>query len=847
MKYWRFWRIDWQPLWPFFSLLAALATLALGLTNLVRELEPWLLLSMAIFGLWVGWSLARSRLSGWVSGILGLFLGGMVVFIRVGRLGGLLLALIRALLHLGWSTLRWPQVGPPDLSPLLTVALTLRQDLDTLLTRLSTWIVGLLTNNPAFDPAAIALVWGLTIWSVSLWAGWLVRRHNQPLPALMPAGALLAVSLFAITAKPWPLLAFLGATLMLLATNSTLVRERYRQTRGLKAAADIAGERLLTAAVLSLTLVAMAGLVPSISVETIVELVARLTDKPASESRSVASSLGLKRNSGAQTAIDRARVPGLPQQQLLGSGPELVDRVVMIIQVEQTVQQKGEPEPADQAELRERVRPAREPLPAPRFYWRSLSYERYTGRGWWTGTPKRVDYKAGQSIPVPFGFNQVRQRRLVQRIQVVTNTDHLVYSAGTLTRVDKDYTAAWRSRSDLSGLNNADTINELFGAIFAPTGEATSNTTYQVESWLPVVSETQLRAAGADYPAWIRQRYLALPEEVPARVLGLGRDLTATQPTPYDRARALETFLRTFPYQLDLPPPPAERDVVDYFLFDLKQGYCDYYASAMVVLARAAGIPARLVVGFLSGTYDTLAQHYVVTAADAHSWVEVYFPAYGWVEFDPTARLPPIERATEREATAVLTEAEPLLATHPPERAPLSGPKWLGLLARLGLLSLAGGLGLVVWGVIDDWRLHRLPLPATMTVIYQRLLRYGNRLAVPMQSGDTPYQFLQAFGQRLTDLALNKGHQTTLVALQTDLMWLIDFFVQVYYSPHVSGDTDRTQVLKRWRRLRRRLWFVRLLNWRKNRNKIVKKRISNVIFKKYWPMTIKNRGDKNNA
>lgn len=130
----------------------------------------------------------------------------------------------------------------------------------------------------------------------------------------------------------------------------------------------------------------------------------------------------------------------------------------------------------------------------------------------------------------------------------------------------------------------------------------------------------QLRSSGDDYPTWILDRYLALPNDIPSRVLGLARDLTATQPTQYDRALAIETHLRSYAYTLDISTPPPGKDVVDYFLFDLKRGYCDYYATSMVVLARAAGIPARLVVGYATGSYDDQNHRYVVTAADAHSW-----------------------------------------------------------------------------------------------------------------------------------------------------------------------------------------------------------------------------------
>jgi len=146
-----------------------------------------------------------------------------------------------------------------------------------------------------------------------------------------------------------------------------------------------------------------------------------------------------------------------------------------------------------------------------------------------------------------------------------------------------------------------------------------------VNSGLPLAGPEQLRSAGNDYPDWIRETYLKLPEGLPQRVRNLALDLTATQPTAYERALAIERYLRTIPYSLDIPIPPGERDLVDYFIFDLNKGFCDYYASAMVVLARAAGLPSRLVVGYCERTYQPETGSFVVTEADAHSWPEVVF------------------------------------------------------------------------------------------------------------------------------------------------------------------------------------------------------------------------------
>ena len=100
--------------------------------------------------------------------------------------------------------------------------------------------------------------------------------------------------------------------------------------------------------------------------------------------------------------------------------------------------------------------------------------------------------------------------------------------------------------------------------------------------------------------------------------------------------------MRKLPYTLDVPPPPKDREVVSWFLNDLGKGYCNDLASAMVVLARLSGVPARLAIGYGSGNYDRQADQYTITEMDAHSWAEVYFPGYGWIPFEPTpSRLVP--------------------------------------------------------------------------------------------------------------------------------------------------------------------------------------------------------------
>ncbi|MGC1687020.1 MAG: DUF3488 and transglutaminase-like domain-containing protein [Candidatus Acidiferrales bacterium] len=158
---------------------------------------------------------------------------------------------------------------------------------------------------------------------------------------------------------------------------------------------------------------------------------------------------------------------------------------------------------------------------------------------------------------------------------------------------------------------------------------------YDGMSHVPTVPPAKLRAATTDYPPFVRKLYLQLPMLDP-RVKALVDTVTATSKNPYDAAANVERYLRTrFSYTLNIDTPP-DKDPLAYFLFEKKAGHCEYFASAMTVMLRAKGIPARFVTGFLPGEYNDVAGDYIVRASDAHAWVEAYFPGYGWITFDPT-------------------------------------------------------------------------------------------------------------------------------------------------------------------------------------------------------------------
>ncbi len=152
---------------------------------------------------------------------------------------------------------------------------------------------------------------------------------------------------------------------------------------------------------------------------------------------------------------------------------------------------------------------------------------------------------------------------------------------------------------------------------------------------------SKLRASSSDYSDEMRDEYLQLPASLDPRIPDLAKQITARADTPYDKAAAIESFLRVrYGYTLNLSGKPGA-DPLAHFLFVTRAGHCEYFASAMAILLRTLDIPTREVNGFLPGEYNDLAGDYIVRASDAHSWVEVYFPENGWVTFDPTPPAPP--------------------------------------------------------------------------------------------------------------------------------------------------------------------------------------------------------------
>ena len=329
-----------------------------------------------------------------------------------------------------------------------------------------------------------------------------------------------------------------------------------------------------------------------------------------------------------------------------------------------------------------------------------------------------------------------------------------------------------------------------------------------------------LRSAGVDYPDWVVERYLQLPETVSARTLALVQEETSGLENPYDQARAIEEYLRSnIVYDETVSEPPAGADIVDYLLFERQRGYCEYSATAMTVMLRAIGIPARVAVGFYPGGFDQSVGGFMYLQSNAHAWTEVYFSGYGWIPFEPTSSQPLIDEGsgtgdpeseeqipapTEApvEPTVPMEDASPAAAN--PDDQPLQAPvelsqdgnSWPGL--AMPALAI---LGVVAAGAAAMWLAWTIPLRhlSPAGALYQRVRRIGGWLGIHPGASSTPEEFSRAFVERVP-------------ASRPDVERIVSAYEYDTYGPETS---DRSQILSSaqdaWDAIRRRLpaWFVR--------------------------------------
>ena len=769
-------------------LLIGVNCLSGGLGTIVRGATMSAFFPVSTLAALLGWALAAGRFKGWQAwgGIV--LVGLLLLTGSTAQLGGPALELLKLLPSAAYQLFLWAHDRiPPDLSALAGAAGALLGQYAQLWVRAANWLQSTLGGANPSDPVMRVLAWSLLLWPVAAWAGWFLRVR-QALIGMAPALVLLALVGNYTAADTGPVWGILSITLLMMG----LMRYQDNLTRWTSHAIDYAeiiqGDTLVSIALVTILLALTALIVPSISLKSIIDSLRPHETRPQaspSSNQVFAKALGLEQPPAPPNDFAPYSLSTLPNQHLIGASPQLLHTPVMSIST-------GEMPPA----------PASLPATSvPYHRWRSTTFDHYTGSGWSSSATENETYGANEPLSdrMPSGY-----RVLNQVVNLADAGDGKLYWDGILYSSDHAFEAGWRVRPATGPVPSADPFisADMLGALSGAQN-------YAVESFVPVFSVDQLRASPAIYPEAIANRYIDLPKAVPERVLALARDLTAVQVTPYDRAVALETYLRkTYPYTLDLPAPPHNRDVVDYFLFDLKKGYCDYFATAMVVLARAAGLPARIVIGYANGTYDPVSARYNVTQADAHAWVEVYFSGAGWVEFEPTPGQPGIVRP--------LTAQDAGPTQFPAGRQSSSGwlqslstvfPVW-GILPALvfAVLLLAAALQLG-----EAWLLTRIPTAQAIQWIYRGVYRLGRDPASRRIGGETASEFASGLQTRLEALARHGYLRGPLAPARAELELLTRFYLRVTYTERKLGKGRLRRALRAWRNLRWRLLLARIV------------------------------------
>ncbi|MFA5308687.1 MAG: transglutaminase domain-containing protein [Dehalococcoidales bacterium] len=252
-------------------------------------------------------------------------------------------------------------------------------------------------------------------------------------------------------------------------------------------------------------------------------------------------------------------------------------------------------------------------------YWPMDIYDTYTSTGWvnspTTGQP--LDAKVPRENTA-----SVSQEDLMRYEVTMNISGDVVLVAGNLVSSDSPVVLHEAAGNEVMEV----TTQRILGI-----GES-----YSVQSVLVNPTADQLSGAGDDYPGYIRDYYLQLPPDYSEAVRLLSENITAGAATPYAKVLAVVDYLAGFPYEAIIDAPPEGTDGVSYFLFTEKRGFCLYFASAMAVMLRTIDVPARLVVGYLPGEPGDERGTYILRDWHYHAWAQVYFPGYGWVNFEAT-------------------------------------------------------------------------------------------------------------------------------------------------------------------------------------------------------------------
>jgi transglutaminase-like putative cysteine protease len=377
-------------------------------------------------------------------------------------------------------------------------------------------------------------------------------------------------------------------------------------------------------------------------------------------------------------------------------------------------------------------------------YWRGMAFDHYDGVSWSMSQPHKTQRYGSATPPIVVHHALEDDRRaltarreLIQTYYIETDQSNLIFAAA-------DVESLYFPTSYV--------LQDRYGGLRSPV-QLSKGMVYSVVSQIPRYEPMFLRRAKPLRPTPSWSPYLTVPDTVPERVVQLARRVTAQAGNAYDRMETLSRFLSTqYRYRLDIPPVAAGQDPIDVFLYEQKEGYCEQFASSLAIMGRSLGVPTRLVTGYTGGTLNRLTGYWEVKGSEAHAWVEAYFPAFGWVPFDPSpgfvaplnpeSPLDPLQRLGQQVAGWLMG---------------LFGLTWEGL-GALNLWALVGYAGVAASGAAALWLLWQSRRQGAgrrwddrLDRIYWASRERARRQGVPDSAGTTPRRFAETAARRQPD------------------------------------------------------------------------------------------------
>ena len=461
--------------------------------------------------------------------------------------------------------------------------------------RLIGWLGVLFGNGISPDPLPFALMLSALAWAGGYLAAWAYFKKGKVWPAILVSTIGLVVTLTYLPNRYlFYVLPYMLVTMLLIARHTSLQRQAYLAVHNIAYPSSQRRVWMVSALVFSVLLVGLVSLLPTINTRV----------------ESLRTVWNTSRQPAEWFQLEFGRLFSAVENKKTSSS----NRFGAVFPIRTSFTTSNNP-----------VFFGTVPFAT---YWRVRAYADYTLGGWVTGNTVTED-----ALYVSAEVDEPEEEEsfgVFFRTRVASPTSYLYipaispYSMNVPVQVEYHKTAPLLQDMVTIRAGKRLDLGEYYGGRFEDA----------------LYPEAILRAAGQDYPTWVNDLYTELPTSLPDRVKEKALEITRQIDNPYDKARAIETYLRTFEFSTKTPIPDFDDDRVDYFLFESQAGYSDHFSSAMTVMLRAVGMPSRLISGYGPGVPDPDILAFVVRERDQHSWPEAYFPDIGWVEFEPTPIYP---------------------------------------------------------------------------------------------------------------------------------------------------------------------------------------------------------------